>query len=219
MLAAGSLLAKSHISRMHVSAVTDELAKTQADAIAAAQKFKIPALELRKVPGTNKEFVSLSQPEIKQMAAELGVAKMKVAMVHAETLQPGVIAAAAMVSAARIRVAQPDAAAIAATIPAIEQAKMQLVLPISPESHAILEKNPSKALGLEWDPIGTPDGYTDSPKGRIFNIRVRILTEANWRRKFEAFERDKYDGGISLETKPEEADDAVHDLMRIVDDF
>jgi hypothetical protein len=219
-LAAASVLrAKSHIARAHVSAITDEIGKTQSDAIAAAIKYKVPAIELRRVPGTDREIAALSVPELKQMGTELTLAKVKTAMLHAQTLRPGVIAAAAIVNAQRIRVAKPDEESLVASLPAIEQAKIQLVLPLSPENSALVEKHASHALGLEWDPIADSEGYANAPKGRILNIRVRILEGTNWRRKFEALDRDRYEGGISLETTLEQLDDAMHDLMRIVDDF
>jgi hypothetical protein len=51
----------------------------------------------------------------------------------------------------------------------------------------------------------------------VANLRVQIETEAGWRRKFEALDRDNYSGGVSLETTVEKSDDALHDLLRLVD--
>jgi hypothetical protein len=204
------LAAKSHISRSRVSAVTDELGKSQEDAIAFAEKFKLQWLELRNVPGSQKEFAGLTDPELKRAAAELGVAKMKIAMLHSSALKQETIAAAATLGAGKICVTGATAEQVEKFLPAVEQAKLELLVS-NPE---IVGKFPSKALGLDWDPVKAPDAYV---KGRVLNVRVRILEEAGWRRRMEALDRDNYSGGISLETTVEKCDDALHDLLRLID--
>lgn len=212
-LVAAPLLARSHISRNHVSAVTDEIGKTQSDAVAAIQQYKLQLIELRRVPGSTKEFATLTEPELKQAIAELGVAKIRVAMLHATVLNPQAIAAAALVGAPRICVLKADADAIQKNLAAIEQAKMQLLI----GDAKLVAQSASKEIGLDWDPVKAPDGYADAGKARVANVRVDIEQEAGWRKRFEALDRDGYGGGISLETSLEHSDDALHDLLRLVD--
>jgi hypothetical protein len=212
-LVAAPLFARSHISRNHVSAVTDEIGKTQSDAVAAIQQYKLQLIELRRVPGSAKEFATLTEPELKQAIAELGVAKIRVAMLHATVLNPQAIAAAALVGAPRIFVPKADADAIQKNLAAIEQAKMQLLV----GDAKLVAQSASKEIGLDWDPVKAPSGYADAGKARVANVRVDIEQEAGWRKRFEALDRDGYGGGISLETSLEHSDDALHDLLRLVD--
>ncbi len=213
------LAARSHFARNRVSMVTDEIGKTQADALAVLAKYKVQLAELRRVPGSPKEFASLSDVEIKRAAAELAVAKIRVAMLHATNLKPEAVAAATVFGAARIHIETADPAAISANLPSIEAAKMQLVIPFSVDAGALLEKFPSKAFGIDWDPVAAPDAYAAIPKGRMLNLRVKIAAEAGWRRRLEALDRDGYAGGVSLETTLEQSDDSMHDILRMVDDL
>jgi hypothetical protein len=209
LLAVRPLVAKSRISRSRVSAVTDELGKTQADAIAVVQQYRMQAVELRYMPGTQKEFAALTGPELKRAVSELGVVKLKVTMLHASKLTPEAITAAGILGAPRLFVAGADSDVISKNMSALEQAKLQLLV-----SGTVPDQFPSKAVGLDWDPVKSPDGYV---KGRVLNVRVRILEEAGWRRRMESLERDDYTGGISLETTGEKSDDALHDLLRLID--
>jgi hypothetical protein len=213
LLAARSLSAKSRISRNRVSTVTDELGKTQQDAIAVMQQYKLNVVELRRVPGSTKEFATMTDPELRRAMAELGAVKIKVSILHASVLKPEVIAAAGILSAPKISLQNADADSIAKNLPAVEAAKMQLLI----GNASLVSQFPSKALGLDWDPVAAPDAYAAAGKGRVANLRVQIETEAGWRRKFEALDRDNYSGGVSLETTVEKSDDALHDLLRLVD--
>ena len=67
--------------------------------------------------------------------------------------------------------------------------------------------------------VAAPDAYQNTPRGRVLNLRVNIETEAGWRRRLEALDRDGYAGSVSLETTLEQSDDALHDLLRLVDDL
>ena len=93
--------ARSHFARNRVSVVTDEIGKTQSDAIAVLQKYKVQLVELRRVPGTQKEFAALTEPELKRAAAELALVKFKVAILHTTSLRPEAITAAGIVGAGR----------------------------------------------------------------------------------------------------------------------
>jgi sugar phosphate isomerase/epimerase len=87
-LGAGSLKAfKSHITKGHVSAITDEIGKTQADAIEFAHHYGMQWVELRNVPETKKEFAFLTEPELKRWASELASNKLKVSFLNTSLLK------------------------------------------------------------------------------------------------------------------------------------
>jgi hypothetical protein len=209
LLVASTLRAKSHIARSRVSAVTDEIGKTQADAIAALQSYKLNVVELRRVPESGREFAALTDPELRRAVAELGVVKFKVSILHASVLKPEAIAAAVTLGAPKLCVLNADADSIAKNLPAVESAKLQLLIG---DANLLGQ---SKALALDWDPVKAPDAYV---KGRVGNLRVQIeQQDAGWRRRFEALDRDGFNGGVSLETSLEKSDDALHDLLRLID--
>jgi len=105
VLAASPLLAaRSRIGKNRVSAVTDEIAGSQSDAVAFAKKFSLQWVELRKVPGTKRDFASLTFPELKGYAAELGENKLKVSVLHAAAATPATIEAAQGLGAGKLLV-------------------------------------------------------------------------------------------------------------------
>ena len=76
------MAAKPRLSRTRVSAITDELASTQSEAVRLAREFGFEGVELRNVPQTGKSFATLSEPELKRWAAELASNKLKVSALH-----------------------------------------------------------------------------------------------------------------------------------------
>lgn len=98
------LAARSRIGKNRVSAVTDEIGASQSEAVAFAKKFSLQSIELRKVPGTNKDFAALTSPELKRCAAELGESKLKVSVLHAAGAKPEVLAAAQALGAGKLLV-------------------------------------------------------------------------------------------------------------------
>lgn len=95
LLAASRLQAfKSHLTKANISAITDEIGKTQADAIAFAQQYGLQWVELRNVPETKKEFAFLTEPELKRWATELASNKLKVSFLNTSLLKftwPGMV--------------------------------------------------------------------------------------------------------------------------------
>src|SRR5260370_834648 len=88
VLAASPLQAlKSRLTKANISAITDEIGKTQADAIAFAQQYGLQWVELRTVPETKKEFAFLTEPELKRWAAELGANKLRVSFLNSGLLK------------------------------------------------------------------------------------------------------------------------------------
>jgi sugar phosphate isomerase/epimerase len=78
---------KSHISKARISAITDEIGKTQAEAIDFAHHYDLQWVELRNVPETKKEFAFLTEPELKRWAAELASNKLKVSFLNTSLLK------------------------------------------------------------------------------------------------------------------------------------
>jgi len=99
VLAAGAVcavpaFAKKRIDRSRISAITDEIGKTPADAIAFARQYGLQWVELRSVPAARKEYAFLSEPEAKAAAAELAANGLKVSFLNTGLLKftwPGMI--------------------------------------------------------------------------------------------------------------------------------
>jgi sugar phosphate isomerase/epimerase len=88
MLAASPLGAfKSRITKANISAITDEIGKTQAEAIDFAHHYGLQWVELRNVPETKKEFALLTEPELKRWASELAANKLKVSFLNTGLLK------------------------------------------------------------------------------------------------------------------------------------
>ena len=97
VLAAGPIrAARKHITRASISALTDEVGLTQADAIAFAHQYGLQWVELRNVPETKKEFAKLTEPELKRWASQLAAEKLKVSFLNTSLLKftwPGTVPA------------------------------------------------------------------------------------------------------------------------------
>jgi sugar phosphate isomerase/epimerase len=83
----GLRAAKTHIAKSRISAITDEIGRTQGDAIAFAKQYGLQWVELRTVPESKKEFAFLSEPELKRYAAELAAGKLKVSLLKTSLLK------------------------------------------------------------------------------------------------------------------------------------
>jgi sugar phosphate isomerase/epimerase len=82
-----SLAAKSRITKQHISAITDEMGRTQADAVAFAEEHGLQWVELRTVPETKQEFAFLTAPELKAYVAQLAASKLKVSLLKSSLLK------------------------------------------------------------------------------------------------------------------------------------
>jgi sugar phosphate isomerase/epimerase len=78
---------RSRITKTRISAITDEIGRTQAEAIAFAHQYGLQWVELRNVPETKKEFAFLTEPELKRWAAELAANKLKVSFLNTSLLK------------------------------------------------------------------------------------------------------------------------------------
>ncbi|MGH9662032.1 MAG: sugar phosphate isomerase/epimerase family protein, partial [Bryobacteraceae bacterium] len=104
------------------------------------------------------------------------------------------------------------------------------------ETAALLELLPSKAIGINWDPLNEasqkekpfPEGYSLLPKKRIGNVQIKgksLLEDArrlDWKAIFAALERDGYTGQVGLETHYfdgtliEKSHASIREILRIV---
>ena len=94
-LAASQLpAAQTRITKSSISAITDEIGKTQADAIAFAKQYGMEWVELRGVPETRKDFAFLPEVELRAHAADLKAADLKVSFLNTGLMKftwPGMI--------------------------------------------------------------------------------------------------------------------------------
>lgn len=70
--------AKTALGRDRLSAVTDEMGRTPAEAIEFAHKFGLKFLELRGIPGAKKHYYQGTEEELKQAAKEFREAGIKI---------------------------------------------------------------------------------------------------------------------------------------------
>src|SRR6266542_4216879 len=88
-ITAPALRAKKHFDKTRLSAITDEIGKTSADAIEFAKQYNLQWVELRSVPETRKEYAFLPEPELKAAAASFANAGLKVSFLNSSMLKFG----------------------------------------------------------------------------------------------------------------------------------
>jgi len=87
LIPAGLPAAKSHITKSRISAITDEIGRTQDDAIVFARQNGLQWVELRTVPESKKEFAFLTEPELRRYSTELAANKLKVSLLKTSLLK------------------------------------------------------------------------------------------------------------------------------------
>ncbi len=271
-LASPALLAKTNkIGQSRLSAISDEIAKTPAAAIAFAKQYGLQWLELRDVPGRKIVYNALPEAELKAAAKEFQDAGVKISFLNTGMLKFGLpgtevkrsraetpeakakrlgseqkrfadrmdeldkaIRAAQILGCTKVRVfaflrvEEPEKVyprvvdIIGEMAKVAEREKIQLLLEneascnvgTSAELATFLKMLPSKALGLNWDPLNAvslketvfPDGYSLLPKKRIWNVQIKgrsILDypqKMDWAAMLHALEKDGYQGQVGLET-------------------
>jgi hypothetical protein len=199
--------AKARLSRTRVSAITDELARTQTDAVQAARGFGFESVELRNVPETGKPFVGLSDPELKRWAAELAGNKLNVSVLHV----PGSLTASAdFVEAAKLLNA-------AAVWPQNSDARWQKVLV---DAGRLTELTAPSIAGA-WTPREDwLDAWKKLPRGRIATVRVGAATldrqnpaRLPWKSILEMLQKEGYAGTLTVEPASE---DSVRELIHLI---
>lgn len=78
---------KSRITKASISAITDEIGATQAEAIEFAHHYGLTCVELRNIPESKKEVARMTEPEVKSVAAELAAAKLKVTFLNTSMMK------------------------------------------------------------------------------------------------------------------------------------
>lgn len=234
--ACGLQAAKSRITKSRISAITDEIGSTETDAIAFAKQYALQRVELRNVPGTNREFASLSKPDRRK--DDLGRAITAAQIFNVDKIRVFTGARAANPVTAYPAIAQT----MEELLPLAENAKVRLLIENDPsqnigscaELRAIMDLLPSKSIGFNWDPQNAlalnetpwPAGYAQLPKARMLNVQIKAEglsdgpRQINWRAVMEAIGRDGYQGEFSLATEIfdgtfEKANDSIQEVMHI----
>ena len=86
-LAAPLWAKKNHIGRDRISTITDENAKSPAEALAFVKQYGLQWVELRNVPGDKKHYIQLTEPELKQAAKEFKEAGVRVSFLNSGLLK------------------------------------------------------------------------------------------------------------------------------------
>jgi hypothetical protein len=185
---------KSHLGKASVSAITDEIGRTQADAIDFAHQYGLQWVELRRVPETKKEFALLTDPELKQKASELAANKLKVSLLHSSL--PDVqqaVRAANILGADKILVHEGVA-------PSADTGKVRLLQPV-----------PSTTNWFDW--TAEPGAYSSLPKSRMLYVHFR---ETPQKALLEAMQKGGYESQIGIETGISDGTfiEKAHELMK-----
>jgi len=293
LAAPGVLYGNNRIDRSRVSAITDEIARSPAEAIAFARQYGLKWLELRNVPGARVTYFTLPEEEIRAAAKEFDQNGIGISFLNTGLLKfrmPGTelarkreetpeqrakreaadqrqfdsrledlrkaIRAAHILGTDKIRVftffrvVEPEAlfpriAEILGEMAAVaEREKVRLLIENEgacnvvscKETAALLKLLPSKAIGINWDPMNGlaqkeppyPDGYALLPKKRIGNVQIkgRSLLPGpqwlDWKAIFAALAKDGYQGQVGLETHIfddrliEHSHESMKEILRLV---
>jgi sugar phosphate isomerase/epimerase len=84
---ASRLLARGHWDKSRISAITDEIGTSTDDSIAFAHQYGLQFIELRNPPGSKKEYVALTEPEIKADAIRFQKEGLKVSFLNTSLLK------------------------------------------------------------------------------------------------------------------------------------
>lgn len=78
-----------HIDRSRLSAISDEIARTPAAAIAFAQQYRMQWLELRAIPGEKIEYAFAPEDRLRQAAKEFADGGVKISFLNSSLLKFG----------------------------------------------------------------------------------------------------------------------------------
>lgn len=89
LAAAAPVFAAKHrnLDKSHLSAITDEIGRTPAEAIAFTKEFGLQWVELRSVPGVQKEYTFLPEPELRAAAAEFAANHLRISFLNSSMLK------------------------------------------------------------------------------------------------------------------------------------
>ncbi len=86
-LAAPPLWAKGHIDRTRVAVISDECARTPAEAIAFAREYGLKWLELRSVPPKGPYYATLPAAQVRAAAGEFAAAGLRISFLNTGLLK------------------------------------------------------------------------------------------------------------------------------------
>ncbi|HVO99028.1 MAG TPA: sugar phosphate isomerase/epimerase family protein [Bryobacteraceae bacterium] len=89
LAARGAALKAPKIDRTRISAISDEIAKSPADAIAFAKHFGMQWLELRGLPGSGKPYHTMDPEELAKAHAEFKEAGIRISFLNSPMLKYG----------------------------------------------------------------------------------------------------------------------------------
>jgi len=81
------LLAKNHIDRSRISAITDEIGMTTAESIEFARTYGLKCVEVRDIRERKKEVALADEPVVKELAASLAANGLKVSFMNTSLLK------------------------------------------------------------------------------------------------------------------------------------
>jgi sugar phosphate isomerase/epimerase len=88
-LTAPLLTARNRIDMSRIAVLTDECAKSPADAIAFAKQYGLRWVELRGIPGGKGSYYAMKEPDLRQAAREFKDAGLQVSFVNTDMLKFG----------------------------------------------------------------------------------------------------------------------------------
>lgn len=86
-VAAGVLEGKNRVGRSRISAISDEIARSPAEAIAFAKQYGLSWLELRAVPGGKAAYESMPEAEVRAAAKEFAENGIRISYLDASLLK------------------------------------------------------------------------------------------------------------------------------------
>jgi sugar phosphate isomerase/epimerase len=293
-LAAPALWGKNHIGRSRISAITDEIANSPAEAVEFARRYGLEWVELRRVPGSEQFYAGLDEPALRAASRQFAANGLRVSFLNTALLKFGLpgsrlarerketaearawreanearllerrmddlrqaIAAAHILGVSKVRVftflrvTEPRALfprlveTLGPMAHVAEKEGVQLLIENEgscnvascAEMAELLKKLPSKALGINWDPLNAttqqekpfPDGYKLLPRKRIGNVQVKGKSvidgpqRLDWAAILNALAKDGYRGQVGLEThffdgtRIQASHRAIQEILRIVE--
>ena len=76
-----------NLDKSHLSAITDEIGRTPTEAIAFTKEFGLQWVELRSVPGAQREYTFLPEPELRAAAAEFAANRLRISFLNSSMLK------------------------------------------------------------------------------------------------------------------------------------
>ncbi len=199
---------------------------TAQDALDFFKHFGLRWVELRTIPGSNRDYALASEAEVKGAAATFSANGLRISFLHTSVLKSPkddlqkACAAANILGCDKVGVLTGqravDEIGSLAEIAGSYQVHLAISNIAAPQEIAdIMQAIPSKWVGYNWNPTSV-DGYAVLPKDRMLNVQFGPV-KLDWSRIVKSLEKDGYKYQLGLTASPDTADDAMKDMLRIVD--